>query len=334
MNQHLSSESKNNSLMRVFDNQRKLCAALLDPFVLLDSEQNILEASGEFAEIFKTEKKSLVGRNLMDLFEFSVGNKILSADELLKSVPCRFDEVKCSVKSPTKTEDGLLVIIASHPFLDRMDEVLGYFLQIRDVTADAQLQSEYKIKSQQTMTDPLTGLRNRHYLEDFVATQFEFFKEKTKLENEKGAFLTLMMVDIDHFKKINDTYGHQAGDFIIKGVARQVSELVRKTDVVCRYGGEEFIVFLINTSAHYGKKVADKMRQSIQDKSFHFENKILNVTASFGISQLNATDQQIAQVIARADAALYKAKHSGRNQVQVIENEEELKNIQHIKAAS
>jgi diguanylate cyclase len=126
--------------------------------------------------------------------------------------------------------------------------------------------------------------------------------------------LSLVIMDIDFFKKINDTYGHLAGDKVLAGVGRVLTEAIRETDFVARYGGEEFILLLPETSLPEATKLANKLRLRVQENCINYQNQTIVVTLSAGISDF-AGDDEADMVLARADAALYRAKQMGRNQV-------------------
>src|SRR5262249_23310391 len=147
------------------------------------------------------------------------------------STPTRIDEVT----GKTGTKDGLNLIIASYPFLRTTGENLGSFVLIRDVTAETNLQDKYKTTAIKSITDPLTGLYTRAYFEEYLAPPI---KSMTDLPaNSPHRAISIIMLDIDFFKKVNDVYGHQAGDYVIQTVADTMKSIFRKTDVVCRYGG-------------------------------------------------------------------------------------------------
>jgi len=126
--------------------------------------------------------------------------------------------------------------------------------------------------------------------------------------------LSLIITDVDHFKKVNDTYGHQAGDFVLITVAKILRDNVRDIDIVGRYGGEEFILGLIDANSTNAKKIAEQLRQKIADSPIKFRDQIIKVTASFGVATLSA-DLDLEDLIRRSDEALYRAKSSGRNKV-------------------
>ena len=126
--------------------------------------------------------------------------------------------------------------------------------------------------------------------------------------------LSLVFIDVDHFKKVNDTYGHQAGDLVLKTVAKILKDNIREIDIVGRYGGEEIILGLIGANTEDAKKIAEQLRQKIADFPIKFRDQIIHVTASFGVATLSA-DLDLKDLIRRSDEALYRAKSSGRNKV-------------------
>ena len=157
--------------------------------------------------------------------------------------------------------------------------------------------------------DVLTGLKNRRYMNSFLKMECDLIKRQSTVG-------TLVVVDIDHFKRVNDIYGHNAGDKVISEVANCLERRLRQSDVACRWGGEEFVLFLHNTSGHRAFSTCEELRTLIQGHQLEFDSRSLNVTASFGITSLQTQDSP-QSVFARADKALYQAKTMGRNQVQV-----------------
>jgi diguanylate cyclase (GGDEF)-like protein len=123
------------------------------------------------------------------------------------------------------------------------------------------------------------------------------------------------MLDLDHFKKINDTYGHDIGDETLKIVARTIKDCLRSVDGFGRFGGEEFVVFLPETEIEAAGKVGDRIRQAIATMSVQIEQATLQVTISVGVATMTEQDQALYHILKRADRALFQAKHQGRNQV-------------------
>ncbi len=157
-------------------------------------------------------------------------------------------------------------------------------------------------------TDALTQLHNRGYWEECLV------REIGRVRRTKQP-ATLAMFDIDHFKKINDTYGHQAGDAVIQAVADTLRENSRTTDIPGRYGGEEFGVILIDTEASPSLIFAERLRAAMEQCEVVYEGQAIQFTISIGIAGLGEDMQEAAQWLQAADGALYEAKHAGRNRV-------------------
>ena len=171
-----------------------------------------------------------------------------------------------------------------------------------------------KLRENTRLSDELVRLVNRDRLTD-VATRDFFFR---RMENDPNAYGVSLMVDIDHFKKVNDTYGHYAGDAVIKHVSQVLRAEVRAQDIVCRFGGEEFVVFLHEVSADQGLVVAERMRTAVAAAaaSTGESGQEVSVTVSIGGS-LKDRLADINVSIQQADAALYRAKSGGRNRTVV-----------------
>jgi diguanylate cyclase (GGDEF)-like protein len=155
--------------------------------------------------------------------------------------------------------------------------------------------------------DSLTGLLNHSYLLEVLE------REMQRAARIEGA-LSFAMIDIDHFKSVNDTYGHLLGDHVLRSLSRLLSERLRKTDTVGRYGGEEFGVVLFNTDPDNAKRIMDELRESFGRISFHAAGEEFSVTFSCGVAQFPERSEPNSLVEA-ADHALYVAKENGRNQV-------------------
>ncbi len=163
---------------------------------------------------------------------------------------------------------------------------------------------------EQVNRDPLTGLYNRRYLDSTLE------RELARCKRE-GHALSLIMIDIDHFKKINDTYGHLAGDEILIRLGKILSGMARAGDVACRYGGEEFLVIMPNMSMDACLERAEELRVTFGDMVVAFGDFRLQVTLSIGIAVYPGHGTSADELISCADRALYQAKHKGRNRVEV-----------------
>ena len=185
------------------------------------------------------------------------------------------------------------------------------------ITALALLLTQGAIKRYQAQieqlatTDKLTGLANRTAFDVAVAGMLSDSKRnKTPI--------SIVLFDLDDFKKVNDTYGHNAGDLVLKEVACELFAHVRKADFFCRWGGEEFLVLLKNCDCRNAAKIAENYRETIANQTVAYETHQIKVTSSFGVATLH-DDEEVEQLISRADRCLYKAKANGRNQV-VVDN--------------
>lgn len=160
---------------------------------------------------------------------------------------------------------------------------------------------------QKAYTDPLTQTHNRAAFNDMLSREI-------KRASRGGQKLSLIFIDIDHFKLINDEHGHDCGDFALTAVASSVKDSVRGSDIVFRYGGEEFVVLLSDTNKEDAAIIAERIRSNIESHTLAYGIAILNITASLGVSSLEA-DDDMEKLIKRADSGMYKAKQSGRNRV-------------------
>jgi diguanylate cyclase (GGDEF)-like protein len=189
-------------------------------------------------------------------------------------------------------------------------------LVIYDVTDVAtnrhQLQAANAQLQQLSRTDRLTGLYNRGHWEESLKVAYARHRRY-------GNATALVMLDIDHFKRVNDTYGHPAGDKVIEEVARLIHEHVRETDVAGRYGGEEFSVVLSDTDRDGGRVFAERLRKAVEELEVLHNGQSIRFTISLGVADLSQPSINHADLIAWADHALFAAKKAGRNRVSVYE---------------
>jgi two-component system cell cycle response regulator len=160
--------------------------------------------------------------------------------------------------------------------------------------------------ARKAMIDGLTGLWNRTYLETRLTAE-------TSLARRNAQPLACIMIDLDHFKQINDRYGHLFGDDVLRGVAQTMGEACRSEDLVCRYGGEEFVVLAPNTTAPAAVELAERIRTAVAACSWTHHKELVQVTCSLGVADLQQTS--VNGILEFADAALYQAKQLGRNRV-------------------
>ncbi len=202
---------------------------------------------------------------------------------------------------------GLLSVVRDgEPFSDRDRELLSYLAG----TASVSIQNVglHEAVQRQAVTDELTGLYNHRRFQEAMAAETERAKRF-------GQPMSLVMLDIDNFKRVNDTYGHQQGDRVLAEVARVLRESSREIDAPARYGGEELAVVLPQTDIEGAYQLAERVRQEVAALQIPLVEGVgaINVTASLGVASLPGNAQEGGGLIAAADSALYDAKHAGKN---------------------
>ncbi len=194
--------------------------------------------------------------------------------------------------------------------VDPNELVARSLTQLRRKRYNDRLRASVKQTFELAVTDPLTGLNNRRYLDNHLNVLFN-------RSMARGRPLSVLITDIDRFKQVNDTYGHDGGDQVLKEFATRVRSTVRGADLACRYGGEEFVVVMPDTSPEVAAAVAERLRAAIESTPFLLKSsgETLNITASFGISSRISSVITPDQLMKQADLALYQAKNTGRNRV-------------------
>jgi len=173
----------------------------------------------------------------------------------------------------------------------------------------ASLRSREQLQNQ-SIRDPLTGLFNRRYMEE------SFERELHRAARSKTPMVSFMMIDIDHFKKINDTFGHDAGDMVLRELSHILLKHSRKEDIACRFGGEEFVLCLPGASQEIAERRASDIREAISRLSLRYDGSDMGViTISVGISVYPDLGETSTELMKKADQALYQAKEAGRNRV-------------------
>jgi diguanylate cyclase (GGDEF)-like protein len=250
---------------------------------------------------------------LPDIDGYSVC-RFLAARELTREIPVIFLTTKGQVEDKIRgLETGATDYLAK-PFDTGELEA-----RIHSCIRTRKLQQEVRDKNRQledllgrfrilASTDELTGLFNRRRF-------FEELEREFQRHRRYGSALSLMMLDIDHFKRINDTLGHQAGDIVLREVAQLLAASVRRTDTVGRYGGEEFASLLPETRRDEAIEVAERFRAIVEARAFQYGEQRVTVTVSIGISIAGEATDTEGALIRAADDALYRAKSEGRNRV-------------------
>lgn len=217
-------------------------------------------------------------------------------------------DIATATKALLTGSDGYIekhhLLDGPNKFLDTLTDARAHRLK---KIAEAKRQRSLQNLAAQSMKDPLTGSFNRRYLEQRLASE-------VKLAHRHGKPLALVMLDMDKFKAVNDTHGHSIGDLVLVQLAEATKKVMRETDALVRYGGEEFVVLLPETDLAGAQRLAEKIREAVEASVFGDDGHVLKLTCSLGVAALLEKEAG-PELIDRADKALYEAKSSGRNRV-------------------
>lgn len=292
-------ERQRSRMALVFEYIHGYCIVMLDP------AGTVIEWNPSIGRLLGITPDAIVGQPLLNRVSVDLGEQTSPSDFFgVRNVISKMGW--CRVDASWKKGDGREMwgdcVIAPVPEAD--GSTGGYVAVIRDVSVE-HINTQELIDA--ALTDPLTGLHNRRGLEG---------RSEALHFRPGGVPITQVwiMVDIDHFKRVNDTYGHEAGDEVLKAVAEALRSTARVADIVARFGGEEFVLVLPDTSAEVAARIAERLRLAIEALSTDVDGQVIRVTASFGVAQRAAQESQL-EVLERADAALFSSKKDGRNRV-------------------
>jgi two-component system cell cycle response regulator len=194
--------------------------------------------------------------------------------------------------------------------IDKQELLARANTQIRRCRYTEQLRTHVQATMELAVTDPLTGLYNRRYMQTQTTALVEH-------AINRGKSMSLLALDVDHFKSVNDENGHAVGDRVLQELAARLKQAIRNIDMICRIGGEEFVIVLPNTSADVAAKIADRMCRSVSAKPFNVGARggPLSITVSIGVAAVEGSSDTMEAIMKRADEALYSAKRDGRNRV-------------------
>ena len=265
-------------------------------------------------EFVKKEKPDLILLDIVmpQMDGYEVCRLIKSSDET-KDIPIIFLTAKTETEDIVKGFRGGAVDFVSKPFnaieLNARVKTHLELKRVRDELQEKnkQLQEAMNELERVATRDPLTNLFNRRYMMERMDQEVA----RTKRTNRT---FSLVLTDIDFFKKVNDTYGHDGGDFILKSLSKLVVETLRYQDVLVRWGGEEFLILLPETGTEGATVVSEKIRKTVEDSSFFYNNKEIKITMTFGVAEYSI-NERIDDTLIRADKRLYEGKNSGRNKV-------------------
>lgn len=290
-----------------------------DMVFVVDSYDRVLDANAEAEKWLGLSQQDIVGRDPMDVFRKwpQLINRILATEETREEI-----------EIPGDTTRTLEVIVT--PIYDELDVLKGRVVMAYDITHRKNMENELKrtnealrarinevevLRAQlqeQAIRDPLTGAFNRRFLAESLD------KEISKAER-KGMPVSIVMMDVDHFKKFNDTYGHKYGDAVLQDLAMFIINDSRLGDIVCRYGGEEFVILMPNAEAADAYERAERWRHEYSAKTLDCDGKKLRVTFSAGVASYPLHGENGEFILHGADEALYLSKNNGRNKVTLYE---------------
>ncbi|WP_425433853.1 sensor domain-containing diguanylate cyclase [Nitrosovibrio tenuis] len=254
----------------------------------------------EFRNMFLVLVSSLV--LIMAAVAFKMGRSIVGPLQRLIRAADRIAAGDLDVRLTDKRNDELGHL--TRVFNQMADRLRCSHAEI--MAANEAMQQQNQMLETLSITDSLTGLYNRSKLDAILADQLARFKRTQRQ-------FSLLMLDIDHFKTLNDTYGHVTGDEVLTSVARILLQSVRSIDYAARYGGDEFIVILVETSADQAQKTAERIRSQVANMRYSADGSTIAVTVSIGIVQYRPDYATPTTMLARVDNALYEAKRGGRN---------------------
>lgn len=212
-----------------------------------------------------------------------------------------FKAFRGDLEQPCKNGTTVWTDVTVSGMYDKENRFIGMLGVTRDITERKRMEEEIKRLSE---TDRLTDLNNRLKLDEYLKHEIERYQRKKEV-------FSIVMIDIDYFKKVNDTYGHVTGDFVLQEIAKIIGDNCRKIDMIGRWGGEEFLMILPDTKSEGAVAIANKLRRRIQSHQFM---EIGNLTASFGVAEMKGNITAV-ELVSMADQALYQSKENGRNQV-------------------
>lgn len=266
---------------------------------LVEVEHDLLRTFGLTEDIFTDNDR--FGDNLMDELndlENTVGISF-KIEELKEVVTSKLTLIKSAVMKKKENDSSLKANLN-----EDINSLRAEFEGLKKEALDAKTQAENL--EREIFMDPLTGSMNRRAYEKRIKEEFDRYVRYKRI-------FSILIFDVDHFKKINDTYGHSTGDTVLTEIIKRVNPLIRESDMLARFGGEEFVVIMPETDKNGGTEVADKLRKTVENIEFIHRDEKFHITISVGVTEVRPQDKSPLDLFNRMDTALYEAKGSGRN---------------------
>jgi len=274
---------------------------MLDMVILLNEKHEIIRISNHTLNLLNFEEYELLNKNINYLFDEN-NNKTIDIGNIEKSEQ-KYNDIEIIGKYGEKTPTNITFLPI---YGEKIHDFLGSVVLMQDISTEYQLRRKNEELHEKTIRDSLTNLYNHQYSMEIIKNEISKI-----YEYENNNALSLMMIDIDHFKKVNDTYGHVFGDYVLETVSSILMNSISDSDYVGRFGGEEFIIILPQTEINKAYDLGEKIRNGIEKYNF---NNDLKLTVSIGIKQFR--DESTVQLVKNADDLLYKAKQNGRNRIE------------------
>jgi len=271
-----------------------------DGVIVLDARNRLVDINPAAEQVLGAPKQSIMGE--------PVGGVFSAWPDVVRAF---HDLNETNVEVPIGDSPRSYFDLKISPLYDNGHRYLGRLVVWHDITPLKKAQAELE---ERAIRDALTGLYNRRYLNESLERELA----RSRRERQPIGFV---MMDIDHFKEINDDFGHHAGDALLQKLAAQLLSHTRIGDIVCRYGGEEFLAVLPNVTAETASQIAERWRKLFMGSTMPLRHLGARATLSCGISEFPAHGDTSEEVMSNADKALYNAKQAGRNRVVIWQKE-------------